>query len=60
MSAWLTEKVAADYAGFSPGTFRNWRLYGIGPAFVKLPNGSIRYSAEELERWIRSGEKAAA
>lgn len=56
----INEKVAAGHTGFAVGTLRNWRMHGKGPAFIKLPNGSIRYDIAELERWMLSGEKAAA
>lgn len=59
MTTWLTEKAAATYTGFAIGTLRNRRSHGLGPAFTKLPNGSIRYDAAELERWMRSGVEAA-
>lgn len=59
MREWLTEKEAAARLLMAPGTLRNWRTHGLGPAFTKLPNGSIRYDAAELELWALSGEPAA-
>ena len=58
-TTWLTTKAAAAFTGFSAGTLRNWRSYGLGPKATKLPNGSIRYEAAELERWMLSGVEAA-
>ncbi len=59
MSKWLTEKEAAAYTRLAAGTLRNWRMYGLGPQFTKLPSGGIRYAADELERWMSSGSEAA-
>lgn len=56
----LTEKAAAERTGFATGTLRNWRVYGLGPKWLKLPNGSIRYDAATLEQWMLSGLEAAA
>lgn len=53
----LREAEAAEFLGMARGTLRNWRVYGIGPEWVKLPNGSVRYRVADLMEWIESREK---
>ena len=55
MDKLLTEREAADYLRLSTGTMQNMRYAGAGPPHTKLPSGSIRYLAAELEAWINSG-----
>lgn len=55
---WLTPRRAAELTGFAEGTLANWRSRGEGPPFRKVGR-MIRYSAEELDRFIDSGGAAA-
>lgn len=45
----LTEKQAADYLGRKPRALNKWRQRGIGPRFVRYPDGVIRYRLSVLE-----------
>lgn len=36
---------------------RRLRVTGQGPAFIKLPTGTIRYRVEDVEAWIAGGAK---
>jgi excisionase family DNA binding protein len=47
----LTEREAAAELGISFRTLQQWRVRGIGPAFLKLGR-AVRYDAEALEAWL--------
>ena len=47
----LKDVEAAARCGMSVSAFRNWRLRGGGPKFVRL-GSAIRYDPRELDRWI--------
>ncbi len=52
---YLTEAQLATYAALSVRTLQAWRLRRIGPPFVKLPTGAIRYRLDEYDIWAASG-----
>jgi predicted DNA-binding transcriptional regulator AlpA len=58
------DEICADLG--SPGrplsrrTFYEWRMKGTGPACIKLPNGELRVTASEYQRWLDERKKAAA
>ena len=45
--------------GISRSTFYEWRAKGRAPRCIKLPNGDIRISRAEYERWLITLEEAA-
>jgi DNA-binding transcriptional MerR regulator len=49
----LDTKTAAPRIGVSPGTLENWRVQGIGPAFIKTTGrrGRVLYDPADIERW---------
>lgn len=47
----LNEREAAAELGISFRTLQQWRVRGIGPAFLKLGR-SVRYDADALEDWL--------
>lgn len=47
----LTELEAADWLAMSPHTLRTWRSDGVGPPYLKLRTGAIRYSQTDLTVW---------
>lgn len=51
---YLTTKSAAELTGFAPGTLQNWRVLQVGPEFIKLPNGSVRYRLADLISYVES------
>lgn len=53
---WLTTKEAARYLGVHPDTLRRFRRLDRGPRFSAVGGRLIRYSLEELLRWLRSHE----
>lgn len=45
--------------GISRSTFYDWRAKGRAPRCIRLPNGDIRISRSEYERWLTALEDAA-
>jgi excisionase family DNA binding protein len=58
-SLYLRTKDAARLLGLSVATLEAWRLKGKGPRATKLGN-AVRYSREELDRWLASHTKGGA
>jgi hypothetical protein len=48
----LTEGAVATRLSLSPATLRNWRVKGLGPAFVRLSRRAVRYEVEVVDEWI--------
>lgn len=48
----LKEKQAAEILGVKPRTLSVWRYQKKGPAYLRLPNGTIRYEADALLSWL--------
>lgn len=55
LPALLTSTEVADALRVSESRLRHMRTQGEGPAFIKLPNGAVRYTVEAVQAWI-SGE----
>jgi len=49
----LTDKDAAKVLGVAPGTLRNWRPQGRGPAWVCVGD-AIRYSPQAIRDYIET------
>lgn len=56
-SPWLSTERAADYLGSSPATLKNWRSAGEGPAYHTCNGRLIRYHRDDLDRFVRTGER---
>jgi predicted DNA-binding transcriptional regulator AlpA len=52
-SRMLSTYELACFLGVSRWTLRAWRKTGIGPPFLKLTRGSVRYPRALLEKWIK-------
>lgn len=39
-------------------TLANWRLAGIGPAYLKLDNRMVRYRRSDLDAWLAKGVRS--
>jgi hypothetical protein len=50
----LTERAAAQRLGVAYRTLRGWRWAGVGPPWVRLPHGWVRYPVVDLAAWIDS------
>ncbi len=48
----LTETEAAKLLGFSSRTLQSWRGSGGGPPFIKISDRCVRYTEDDLSRWI--------
>ena len=53
----MTVAEAAEYLQVSEETLNKHRISGTGPKYYKLPNGMIRYYIEDLEAYVRGGDK---
>jgi excisionase family DNA binding protein len=56
-SPWLSTGQAAEYLGSSPATLKNWRSSGEGPAYHTCNGRLIRYHRDDLDRFVRTGER---
>ncbi len=56
-SPWLGTTEAAAYLGSTPGTLKNWRAAGTGPAYHILQERLVRYHVDDLDRFVRTGER---
>ena len=56
-SPWLSTEQAAEYLGSSPATLKNWRSAGEGPAYRTCNGRLIRYERDDLDRFVRTGER---
>jgi len=54
-SPWLGTSEAAAYLGSTPGTLKNWRAAGTGPAYHIMQERLVRYHADDLDRFVRAG-----
>jgi predicted DNA-binding transcriptional regulator AlpA len=54
----LKAPAAAAYCGLSASTFAKLRLYGGGPAYVKLGRRVV-YDPDDLDRWLAEHRRAS-
>ena len=52
LPALLTSAEVAAALRITDDRLRAMRSQGEGPAFIKLPTGSIRYTVEAVQAWI--------
>ena len=45
---------AASYLESSQQTLRRWRKLGVGPAYVRMPGGRVRYRTSDLDAYLES------
>ena len=50
--------ICADL-GISPRTFYEWRMKGKAPECIPLPNGELRVTVPDYQRWLAARKKAA-
>jgi Predicted transcriptional regulators len=53
---WYTTEELADLLGVDPSSLRRWRTAKPmqGPPFVRLSAGVTKYSARDVEQWLRT------
>ena len=56
----VRDKAAAEYAGLSVATFRNYRLRGGGPPFIKIggKRGPVLYDLDDVDKWLSENTSA--
>lgn len=42
----------AKYIDRTEKTLAEWRYRGVGPAYIKVQNGHIRYRQSDIESWL--------
>lgn len=63
MPNFILPAAAATALGVAEKTLTNWRRAGRGPDYVRIENGRVRYTEEDLDKWRRAqvvAVKAAA
>ena len=45
-------KDLSEYIGKPVQTLAIWRMKGIGPKFIKLENGNVRYRWSDIDSWL--------
>lgn len=53
----LTEREVSQRIAVPKNTLSKWRMFASGPAFIKLPNGRVRYPVADLDAWIARCER---
>lgn len=52
MGQLLQPDALAEFLQISTKTLSNWRSLRVGPAFIRLQGGVIRYRQEDVDAWI--------
>jgi predicted DNA-binding transcriptional regulator AlpA len=55
----LTIAQVCEDLDIARSTFYEWRAKGRGPRCIRLPNGELRITVTEYDRWLASLEDAA-
>ncbi len=48
----LSTDELAEILGKPPRTLAQWRYRQIGPSFIRLAGGSVRYALEDVDAWL--------
>lgn len=56
----IDPRAAAELLGVSRSFLAKQRMKGLGPPFVRISAGAIRYAIEDLEQWLRAQRVAPA
>lgn len=57
VSPWLNPEAAAAYLCSTVGTLKTWRSNGTGPRYHIMQERLVRYNIEDLDRFVRTGER---
>ena len=49
-----TPEEVGDFLGVPPKTLSNWRSQHVGPSYMKLANGRVRYRMSAVAEWLAS------
>src|SRR5260370_39703419 len=47
-----TPQEVADFLRQAPKTLAQWRSQGIGPSYLQLANGNVRYRSPVVREWL--------
>jgi len=50
----LNENQAAEFLGYSVKTLQSFRWRKVGPQYLKLNGGGVRYRPEDLDEFVNS------
>jgi predicted DNA-binding transcriptional regulator AlpA len=53
------DDICEDLGDISRRTFYEWRAKGTAPKCIKLPNGELRVTRREYQRWLQERERAS-
>lgn len=56
---WLSVSDVAGELGISLSTWNKWRIRGVGPRALRLPNGSLRIRRDWFDDWLRGLSSSA-
>jgi predicted RNase H-like HicB family nuclease/predicted DNA-binding transcriptional regulator AlpA len=48
----ISTEQAAEMLGAKPSTLRNWRCAKTGPPFIQITKRSVKYSQEDIEKYV--------
>lgn len=60
---WYAPQEAGPRLGVAPQTLANWRVLGMGPAYIKISPGRagrVRYSESAIRAWLAEREVTVA
>lgn len=57
-SRYFTIKQFCEEIGIAESTFHDWRLKGLAPRCIKLPNRQIRIRRSDVDAWLESREES--
>ena len=50
--ALLRQEQVAEMLQMSPSTLEDWRWKRLGPPFIRVSRGCIRYEEEDIKQWL--------
>jgi hypothetical protein len=52
----ISSREAAELLSLHPTTLQQWRLMGIGPAWVRVGTNRIRYRVSDLVKFVEENQ----
>ncbi|WP_040828883.1 helix-turn-helix transcriptional regulator [Nocardia jiangxiensis] len=52
--AYLTREQVAEHLQLTAKTLANWASRGVGPNYIRLGGGRVRYPRKDFEAWEQS------
>ncbi|MTD59657.1 helix-turn-helix domain-containing protein [Amycolatopsis sp. RM579] len=57
-SRYFTIKQFCEEIGIAESAFHDWRIKGLAPRCIKLPNRQIRIRCSDVDAWLESREES--